>query len=396
MKYDIAVVGAGPAGAAVARHASLKGLSVIILEKQEIPRVKACAGLISNKALQELDYELPEKLVASNIRGIKLIDSDFRESTSKTPGVIGKTVKRSDFDAYLTGKAEETGAVIADNTRVEGYDTEGKFYLINTSKGKVTARFLVGADGVYSRVAKCSGIRKKWKRQDLGFTLFVDIPCNGSETNINPEIAELYCVSYPFSLGWLFHHGDYLNIGMGTSKFTQKKAFSVFHSWLDSLSKYKNLDLANYKVKGYYLPAGGFKRTISKDGVFLVGDAAGFVDSFSGEGIYFALKSGRILVEEICQGLERGKIEDIGFQYTCQCYSEFLKEFRLSLATAIVLGKKNILAQLVRYNPYLVKHIANIMENTGGYEPMIKDICFKLPALLTRCARGRLGLTDSL
>ncbi len=396
MKYDIAVVGAGPAGAAVARQAALKGLSVIILEKQQIPRVKPCAGLISNKALQELDYELPEYLVASNIKGIKLIDSDFRESTEKTPRVIGKTVKRSNFDAFLTKKAEEAGAVIVDDTKVKDYDKNRESFIVNTSKGKVNARFLVGADGVYSRVAKGSGIRKKWKKWDLGFTLFVDIPCHGSEKNIDPEIAELYGVSYPFSMGWLFHHNDYLNIGIGTSKFGQKKAFSVFHNWLDKLSRYKNLDLANYKVKGYYLPAGGFKRTISKEGVFLVGDAAGFVDSFSGEGIYFALKSGRILVEEIYRGLEKGKVEDIGYQYTSRCYNDFLKEFRLSLVTAIVLGKKNIPSQLVRYNPFLVQHIANIMENTGGYEPMMKDICLKFPALLTRYTRGRLGLSDSI
>ncbi|MDO9574282.1 MAG: geranylgeranyl reductase family protein, partial [Candidatus Contubernalis sp.] len=294
MNYDLAVIGAGPAGASAARNAALKGLSVLIIEKQALPRMKPCAGLVSKKALAELDFDLPEELTAQKIKGVKLVDHKFNEFTEKTSRVIGRTVKRSEFDAFLTQKATEAGAHLKDNTRLLNFKEEGQKIVLNTSQGQMTCRFLVGADGVYSRVAKESGIRKKWHRWDLGFTLYMDLPLEGPvDSSIDPEIAELHCVSYPFSMGWLFHHENYLNIGIGTSKLVDKKSIAVFHKWLDMLCKEKNLPLKDYKTQGYYLPAGGFKRPISRGQVYLAGDAAGFVDSFSGEGLYFALKSGR-------------------------------------------------------------------------------------------------------
>lgn len=395
MIYDVAVVGAGPAGAAAARQAALKGLSVVLIEKQSIPRVKPCAGLISRKALNELDFSLSDNIIAKEIKGIKLVDGNFREFIEKTPRVIGKTVKRSEFDAFLTRKAEEAGAVIFDDTSFRRMEENKEQIRIITSKGDVVSRFLIGADGVYSRVAKQSGIRKKWKKWELGFTLYADIPCNGTEKNIDPELAELFCVSFPFSLGWLFHHGDYLNIGIGTAKLLHKKLLPVFYNWLDRLMEHKNMDKVKYKTQGYYLPAGGFKRRINNSRVFLAGDAAGFVDSFSGEGIYFALRSGRYLIEEIFQGLKSNRIEDIGVRYANRCYRDFLKEFRLSLAAAILLGKKDIPSQFVRYNPFLVQYIANIMENTGGFELMAKEVLLKFPGMINKYAQGYLGLKST-
>ncbi len=396
MIYDVAVVGAGPAGATAARQAALKGLSVVLIEKQSIPRMKPCAGLVSKKALNELDFNLPERITAEEIKGVKLVDNEFREFTEKTPRIIGKTVKRSKFDAFLTRKAEEAGALILDGTGFKKIKEDKDQIRITTTEGEVVSRFLVGTDGVYSKVARQSGIRKKWNKWELGFTLYTDIPCNGSEKNIDPELAELFCVSFPFSLGWLFHHGDYLNIGIGTSKLVDKKLFPIFYSWLDKLAEHKNIDITRHKIQGYYLPAGGFKRPITRGRVFLAGDAAGFVDSFSGEGIYFAIRSARYLVEEISQGLSRGRIEDIGARYTDMCYRDFLKEFRLSLATAVILGKKVTASQFVRYNPSLVRHLANIMENKGGFEIMLKEILLKLPGMINKYTRGQLGLKSNL
>lgn len=391
MDYDVAVIGAGPAGAAAARNVALKGLSVVIIEKQAVPRTKPCAGLVSKKALQELDFELPEELTAQKIKGVKMVDREFNEFTEKTSRVIGRTVKRSEFDAYLTLKAREAGAELKDSTQLLNFKEEDEQIILDTSQGQITARFLIGADGVYSRTAKISAIRKKWRRWDLGFTLYMDLPLEGPVESIDPEVAELHCVSYPFSLGWLFHHENYLNIGIGTSKLVDKKSIPVFHAWLDRLCREKKLPLKDYKTQGYYLPAGGFKRTITRGKVYLAGDAAGFVDSFSGEGIYFALKSGRYIAEEIATGLEENRIEQIGFRYTNRCYQDFLKEFRLSLAVAIFLGKKVVPFQFVRYNPFLVRCIADIMENTGGYEIMLKEIGSKFPQMVTRFAQGKLG-----
>ncbi|RQD75048.1 MAG: geranylgeranyl reductase family protein [Candidatus Syntrophonatronum acetioxidans] len=391
MDYHVVVAGGGPAGASAARQAALKGLKVLLIEKQKMPRSKACAGLVSKKALEELDYPLPEDLTARKIKGVKLIDSQLNEYTRKTSRVIGRTVNRSDFDSYLVHKAREAGADIWDDCSFMGLEEEKDRLLVETSRGKITSIFLVGADGVYSKVAKKAGIRGKWNKWwDLGFTLFTDIPCHGEEEKIDPEIAELYCVSYPFSLGWLFHHGSHLNIGIGTAKLGEKKVFPLFKEWLSQLARHKNLKITDYKTKGYYLPAGGIKRPVYKGKVFLAGDAAGFVDSFSGEGIYFALKSGRYLAEEIYRGMEEG-LDNIGPGYTRRCYDDFLKEFRLSLATAVILGKKVIPFQLIKYNPFLVDHIANIMENTGGYRLMLKDISLKFPGMVSRYARGVLN-----
>lgn len=387
--YDVVIAGSGPAGSSLARHAAGKGLSVMLLEKQKVPRAKPCAGLVSRKALEELDFGLPAGLTSREVKGIRLIDGDFREFDHKTPRVLGRTVKRSQFDWFLTEKALEAGCQFQDDTSFTGFREEGGRLVVSTSRGDLEARFLAGADGVYSKVARRGGVRKKWQPWDLGFTLHVDIPCSGRERNIDPEMAELYGVSFPFSLGWLFHHGDYLNLGIGTARLGQKRLFKVFRHWLDRLRQYKNLELADYKIQGYYLPAGGIKRPLYRDRVFLVGDAAGFVDPFSGEGIYLALRSGRFLAEEISRGLGGGRVEETGRRYSRRCYGEFFPELRLSLAISILLGKKDLFFKGVRRDSFLASSIARVMEQTGGYRGMLKDTWTRIPGLLVPSrARG--------
>ena len=132
-------------------------------------------------------------------------------------------------------------------------------------------------------------------------------------------------------MGWCFSGTDFVNIGVGGYAPDGKR---ILHAANELVRKRLKDKSTVFNLRASFLPAGGRKRKIVKERIFLAGDAAGFVDAFSGEGIYYALASGSIVSEVI---LKNQKV----IQYEEQCYRKFLNEFRLSVLMSIVLGERN-------------------------------------------------------
>ncbi|MHA1941242.1 MAG: NAD(P)/FAD-dependent oxidoreductase [Candidatus Hodarchaeales archaeon] len=328
--FDIMIVGAGPAGASAASHASQLGFSTCILEKADLKRngrYKACGGALDWKLIETLEY--PEERIARIVDTLVLHHLDG-ESYSKSGE--GAVVWRSIFDNFLTDVARRDGAIVKDNEPVINISQEGTKYLINTPKGEYQANYVLAADGVSSTVLKLL----KWPRiprNDLILTITQEMRL--SQETIDQQLGKsslhlFFSIKHLSQLGyaWLFPKKDVLTVGWGNQLTRITHARQEFQSLLEvplvkeTLAK-SSMDL----FKGHLIPVGLRPQLFNKN-VFALGDAGGLVDPISGKGIPYAIISGQIAIDVIKQCINTDEEEKIGELYEKALNKSFVQMLR--------------------------------------------------------------------
>lgn len=331
MKYDAAVIGAGPAGAYCAKILASRGLKVLLMDKEKFPRDKVCGGLISAKALELIQDDQLNKLL-SKIRPNPvqkiILTCGQKEVTKKKDRVLGLVVKRKEFDEALVNIAADGGADFVDHCEYITHRDLKIVFEIYTTKGTFFSDYLIGADGAFSKVARESKLRQRFLKWEMGFAVCSEIP---REMIIEKNGIEFVLAKVLGGMGWVFSGNDFVNLGVGGYATEANRIFQCTKRLLAERLIDKN---SHFDLKGYFLPAGGRKRPIARDRIFLVGDAAGLVDPFSGEGVFYALKSSQIAADTI----ENNKQSK---DYEQTCYKTLLKEFRFSALLSVFLGDRN-------------------------------------------------------
>ena len=284
--YDVLIVGAGPAGNTLACKLASDGLSVVLIDKQKLPRRKICAGGVSRKASIHIGYDI-SSVIEKTITGAYLTYRD-EVITHKVIEGIGATVDRSTFDYYMTKKAVEAGALLLEETELVYFIEDRDGVTAQTSGGDLRAKIIVGSDGAYSKVRKimCPGA----------------MPLFGHAIEAlvypQPEMLETFGNNAMFDFGgipggygWILPKKDHFNIGLFKIKNSPRNSDMRRH-----LNDFilRNRVLRNYKsidIKGYPIPIKAVSRNLTGKRTLLIGDAAGLCDSFYGEGIYYAVWS---------------------------------------------------------------------------------------------------------
>ena len=323
MNYDVIVVGAGPAGSTAAKFLSEKGMKVLLIDKDKFPRDKPCGGGICEH-ITKFDHirEKIEKgpsdfLDSICIRG-KIVSPSAQHTTdylSETP--LFYNVRRKKFDYELVQFAIDAGAEVLENCKVkEVFTTQEKAVVKLANSREFICKVIVGAGGAYDVVAnylrKKERLREK-QGKDFGMAVveefevgeeFIDRAYGKERTSmINLKHANLN------GYAWVFSKQDILNIGYGGFNDEMKKIDikKEFKNYLDSLKRNGYLPkwIESKKLKGAPVPfVGNIKKTYT-DRIVIVGDAAGFVSPLTGEGIYYAMDSGKIASEVISKALEK-------------------------------------------------------------------------------------------
>jgi geranylgeranyl reductase family protein len=296
-QYESIVVGGGPAGSAVAYGLAKKGFSVLLLEKENFPRIKSCGGGVTSKAAQLLPFDF-QSVVENTISGIKYswkLDPE-KERTYGKPLI--HLVSRDRFDDFLLQKAREAGVVVKTGAGVESIERTADSVIVRTANETYTARIVIGADGPNGVTAKSLGLKLKC---DNG----VGLDCQVVPKNYDPGawkgFVKFYYGDIPGGYGWVFPKKEMLSIGVGGLAGDAKK----LKPYLQRLIDRQNLGLYEIKsLKGHLMPVRRKGSPITGDRVLLVGDAAGLVEPFSGEGMYNAILSGQIAAEVISDYLK--------------------------------------------------------------------------------------------
>jgi len=293
--WDVIVVGAGPAGCAAAFDLAAAGRSVLLLDKCSFPRPKACAGGLTIKAVRALRYSI-DPVVRKVVRRVRLEDGPLSSLLKSRQPICVMTV-RAEFDEYCLGKTIAAGACLERISAVRQVVRSSSGVHLVTSGGTYQARFLVGADGASGQVRRLCA-QGSWFSQ--GFALEVQTAAPQEEVDLTFDFATVRD-----GYAWIFPKGDHLNIGV----YCQSSAEGLTRS---RLLRYVQDRVGTDKVghvTGQFLGIGAgvcasdrVQREL-RDRVLLVGDAGGFVDPLTGEGIYGALLSGQAAASAILSGM---------------------------------------------------------------------------------------------
>ncbi len=361
------------------------GLSTLLVEKEILPREKCCAGGILQRALGNLDFEVPEKLVEREIRGFTMVHGDNREHfpLSERAGI---TVVRSKFDEFLARKAEHSGAQLLEGSRVEKIRESGDGVQAIIDGREYRATSLIIAEGVNSRSA-----RKLFKYSfprsiAVGLTSIVPLkttPPESIEVHLfgTPTSRPRFRKRFPMN-GWLFPLSRGANIGViGSTNGSELKA------------RMKTLVYEAQTTHGY----GGEsewrahpipltpRRKLCTNRCLLVGDAAGLVNQITGEGMSYALESGRLASEAIIRGMQEGGTDFSIYQRWCQD-----KLMRDLTATKLIGPLIHYLVGVVdtdlflrnfREESDLVDICLDISRGRQRWTQLLKEVTFRFPQL---------------
>jgi geranylgeranyl reductase family protein len=294
--WDAIVVGAGPAGCAAAYDLAATGQSVLLLDKKDFPRAKACAGGLTSKAVQALRYSI-DPVVRKVIGRVRLEGSSSSPADTvvlKSRQPICVMTVRAELDEYCLRKTTAAGAYLKKIEGVQQILRSGDEVHLLTPGGRYRGRFLVGADGASGQVRRLCAAGS-WFSQ--GFALEVQAAVPREEFDLVFDFA-----SVSNGYAWIFPKGDHLNVGL----YSLSSAASLTRSRLLSYVKKRlGSEEVLHGVTGQYLGIGAgespaeYVQPDLRDRVFLVGDAGGFADPLTGEGIYGALVSGQAAAKAI-------------------------------------------------------------------------------------------------
>ncbi len=309
--WDAIVVGAGPAGCAAAYDLASAGQSVLLVDKKEFPRQKACAGGLTIKAVQALRYSI-EPVVRQVVNRVRLASATDPDVLLKSREPICVMTVRAELDEFCLRKTVAAGACFRRIQSVREIMRSGTTVVLSTAGESYRARFLVGADGASGQVRRlCAD--GSWFSQ--GFALEVQTAAPKKDLDLTFDFA---AVSHGYA--WIFPKGDHLNVGVYSyvPGVTRNQLLSYVQ---DNLAT----DRADH-VTGQYLGlgAGEFVQPDLRDRVLLVGDAGGFADALTGEGIYGALHSGQAAASAILA-------ETRGEGQAAQVFADYLSGYRQTL-----------------------------------------------------------------
>jgi geranylgeranyl reductase family protein len=292
--FDCIIVGAGPAGGTAAYHLAKKGRSVLVLEKESLPRYKPCGGGVSPIVAEWFDFDF-SPAISLKVNAIRYTWNmeDPVEAELRTPEPIWM-VRRDIFDHFLIQQAQKQGAELRENTEVTGIEFKGSHWQINTANGPVEGRYLIAADGAKGPMAKWLGFKERKRR--MGGALEAE----AMTTVVNPQTAHFEFGMVKNGYIWNFPKVDGYSIGIGTFRGGEPQNLREI---VTEYSTMFGVDFKSIKQFGHPICLWDGDQKLHTQQALLAGESACVVDPFTAEGIRPSIFSGLKASEAIDQAL---------------------------------------------------------------------------------------------
>ena len=295
-KFDVAVIGSGPSGASAAFHLAQKGLKTVLIEKEVLPRYKTCGGGFVFRGRKAMSFDIGS-VVEREFQQVDIVfESKKLHFKAERKDPIITMIMRDSFDHLIVQEAQKLGVVLLQGHKVESI-TMGDYAKIYTSQGLVEAQFIVAADGALSPVAKMAG----WSESRMMCpALEYEIKVPDTDFERLSKTARFDIDAVPYGYGWSFPKKNHLSVGVGSFMKNTKKINlkEYYQTYLKTLGIHTVLE---EEAHGFIIPISPRSDGFVKGNVFLIGDAAGFADPVTAEGISNAILSGVLVAEAMAE-----------------------------------------------------------------------------------------------
>lgn len=340
--YDVIIVGAGPAGATAGKWCALKGLKTVIVEKHRLPRPKICAGGLTASTIQIIDEPLPDNIIERRISGYDFLSPNMGVAKLRSVEPIGVTVYREYFDKFLIDQALSSGSELEEGKPVVDVKVEEHLVKCRLSSGRILkAQLVVDASGVAGIVARKIGMQGRAKIILLSFEKDLKVDFEKSSQQFNPSILECYFTKENLGYGWVFPRSRSVSIGFSARVDNKVPPYKGFMNFCRMLTKLKKIEFQMEPFNALAIPTAGDPMEAVSYRTILTGDAAGFTDPFSGEGIQYAMKSGKNAAIAASNAFKEEDFSESYLQqhYSRTCEKEFAKGLRFALKFSTIFHK---------------------------------------------------------
>lgn len=359
--YDVIIVGAGIGGAAAAYFLGRADQQVLVLEKKALPRYKACGGGVPRSGFHRFPFPFDE-VVESEIAAVRFSYRGGKEVVFPLPARPVAMVMRDRFDAFVLNQAR---AEVRDSTTVVGL-VEGRDKVrVSTADGQeLVARYVLGADGAKSVAARALGLRQ---RKVLGAAIEAEVQVDDQTLTEYARTALFEFGAVPGGYLWIFPKKEHLSVGIAVFGKSRADLRGILRREMTRFG----IELDGTPLHAHPLPVYGYHERLATERTLLVGDAAGLVDPFLGEGIRYAVRSACLAAEAIAKDEVRaytpGVQQEIGADL---CRARWLARLFYGLPRlCFLLGVRN---------PRMIQTFADMLDERASYF----DICKCIPSAL--------------
>ncbi|HLX31163.1 MAG TPA: geranylgeranyl reductase family protein [Gaiellaceae bacterium] len=289
MAHDVAIVGGGPAGSVAAYRLATAGVRVLVVDKATFPRDKPCGGGVTGRAARLLPFSIDP--VVEDVADRMDCGLRYRHRiTRRARGPLAYMTQRKRLDHFLLQKAAGAGAEVREGVTVDARELE--------------ARIVIGADGCNGSSAKQLGLAQGIVH---GVALEANYPWE--ERFAGGMLLEIAIIQGGY--GWIFPKGDHINVGVGGNEDEGPRLRAELRRMCEAWGI--DPDAAT-DTRGYRLPMRLRGTALARGTTAVIGDAAGLVDPFSGDGMYEAFYSAKLVTEAALDVLA-GRSENLdGYQ----------------------------------------------------------------------------------
>jgi flavin-dependent dehydrogenase len=374
----VLVVGGGPAGATAARFLAQQGVPVRLLDRAAFPRNKPCGGGISMRVLPRFPYLEKElqRIVTHAVSRLYLEGPGGESTVIESDRPAALMIRRVEFDALLVSLAEAAGAQVIGGAEVVQAREEPDRIALTTRDGRrFDAPTVIAADGVHSVVARRLGLNRGWPATSVAIDMMEETPraelrdldpstlwvaygydppiadcglriadwCSNPQSACNPQSIRVphsairNGIAASEGYAYIFPKRDHVNIGIGyvLSHYRRHIAAAPYDLQRRFIDRLRGRGIvAGESVRAnftpFLIPVGGPLRDPGRGRLLLAGDAAGFVNGFTAEGIYYAMVSGELAARAVVQ--TAADPSAMARQYRRACDYEIGSELRDSVA----------------------------------------------------------------